>query len=168
MRSGKLERQRIERMLRKHLGARQDLDDLVQTVYVELLKSLPHFRGESSLSTFIGGITLMVIRRARRGTAWDTRRETLEVETEAASPSPEHTAIARQQLGRLEHALNRIAGPKRDAFLMWSLGGMSPQEIADHTDASLAATRSRIFHARRELSTRAKKDEALRELVATI
>ena len=161
----KTQRPRIEWMLRKHLGARQDLDDLVQTVYLELLKTLPKFRGESSMSTFICGITLMVVRRARRGTAWDARRTSLEVDTEAPSPSPEHTAIARQQLERLERALDRIAPQKRDALLMWSVAGLSPQEIAEETSTSVAATRSRIFYAKKELGARAQKDDALRECV---
>jgi RNA polymerase sigma-70 factor (ECF subfamily) len=160
-------RPRIERMLRRHLGARQDLDDLVQTVYLELVRSLPKFRGESSMETFICGITLMVVRRARRGTAWDARRASLELDTEAGAPSPEQTVIAREQLHRLSRALDRISISKRRAFLMWSLDGFTPQEIAEQTDSSLAATRSRIFHARRELGARARKDEALRELVLT-
>lgn len=160
------QRARIESMLRKHLGARQDLDDLVQTVYLELLRALPRFRGESTIETFIGGITLMVVRRARRGTAWDARRASVEVEAEAPSPSPEGAAIARQQLRRAERALSRIAAPKREAFLMWSLEGLTPRQIADRTAASLTATRSRIFHAQRELGARARKDEALLELVS--
>ncbi len=159
------QRPRIEWMLRKHLGARQDLDDLVQTVFLELLKALPRFRGESSLSTFIGGIALMVVRRARRGTAWDSRRAALEVETESHGPSPERVAIAREQVRRLEHALDRISSRKRDAFLMWSVDGASPQEIAERTATSLSATRSRIFYAKKELGVRARKDAYLQELV---
>jgi RNA polymerase sigma factor (sigma-70 family) len=159
------QRPRIEWMLRKHLGARQDLDDLVQTVYLELLRVMPKFRGESSLATFIGGITLMVVRRARRGTAWDARRMPLETEAEATSPSPERAAIAREQVRRLERALERISAPKREALLLWSVSGLTPQQIADETKSSVAATRSRIFYAQKELGARAMKDAYLRELV---
>ena len=161
------QRPRIEWMLRKHLGARQDLDDLVQTVYLELLRALPKFRGESSISTFIGGIALMVVRRARRPTAWDARRASLEVDPPSRSPNPEETAIARQQVRRAERALDRISPAKREAFLKWSVGGLTPQEIAEETRASLAATRSRIFYGKKELGSRAQKDEALKELVLT-
>jgi RNA polymerase sigma-70 factor (ECF subfamily) len=161
------QRTRIEWMLRKHLGARQDIDDLVQTVYLELLRALPRFRGESSLSTFIGGIALMVVRRARRGTTWDARKTPLEVETEEArAPNPEQAAIAQKQVRRVERALDRISAVKREAYLM-HLDGMTPQEIAKETRSSLAATRSRIFYARKELGVRARKDDALRELVCS-
>jgi DNA-directed RNA polymerase specialized sigma24 family protein len=50
---------------------------------------------------------------------------------------------------------------------MYSVDGLTPQQIAEQTDASLAATRSRIFYAKKELGARAKKDDALRELVLT-
>jgi RNA polymerase sigma-70 factor (ECF subfamily) len=159
------QRPRIEGMIRKHLGARADVDDLVQTVFLELLRSLPRFRGESRMSTFIGGITMMVIRRARRGTAWDARRESLEEEHEGRAPSPERAAIAREQLRRLEGALDRISAKKRDAFLMWSIGGQSPREIAVETKATLSATRSRIFYAKKELAAAAEKDDYLEELI---
>ena len=158
------ERTRIESMLRKHLGPRQDLEDLVQTVYLELLRALPKFRRESSMATFVGGITLMVARRARRGTTWDARKSPLEEETEAGSPSPEQSAIARQQVDRLERVLDRISRSKREAFLLYSLEGLTPQQIAERTDASLSATRSRIFYAKKELGAHARRDEALREL----
>ena len=161
------QRPRIEWTLKKHLGARQDIDDLVQTVYLELLRALPKFRGESSLSTFIGGISLMVVRRARRGTTWDARKEPLETETEARAPSPEQQAIAREQVRRVERALSRISDAKREAYLLY-LDGLTPQQIAKQTRASVAATRSRIFYAKKELGSRAKKDEALSDLLPAV
>jgi RNA polymerase sigma-70 factor (ECF subfamily) len=159
------EQPKIQGMLRKHLGARQDIDDLVQTVFLELMRSLPRFRGESSMSTFVGGITMMVIRRARRGTTWDHRKQPIEDAVEETAPSPEDRAIAREQVRRLEDALDEIGETKRNAFLLWSLGGQTPQEIADLTKTSLPATRSRIFYARKELAAAAKKDAYLAELV---
>ena len=47
-------------------GPRQDLEDLVQTTFLETLRALPGFRRESSLSTFISGIAARVVMRARR------------------------------------------------------------------------------------------------------
>src|SRR6185436_12549426 len=48
---------RVERLLRRLLGHRADMDDLVQTVFLEMCRALPGFRGDSSFSTFVGGIT---------------------------------------------------------------------------------------------------------------
>ena len=51
---------RVERLLVRILGPRQDLDDLVQTVFFEVLRAWPKFRGDSSASTFVGGIAVRV------------------------------------------------------------------------------------------------------------
>src|SRR5688500_13983773 len=57
---------RVERLLRRILGPRQDLEDLVQNTFLETLRALPSYRGESALSTFVAGIAVRVARRAMR------------------------------------------------------------------------------------------------------
>ena len=42
---------------------------------------------------------------------------------------------------------------------------MSVEQIAEHTKSSVAATRSQIFYAQKELRARAEKDPYLRELL---
>ncbi len=156
---------RVERTLIKLLGPRDDLEDLVQTVFVEFCRALPRFRGESQLSSFVGGITIRVARRAMRPTAWFRRRADVEVEAVEPSSSAEQRADARDALRRVRKALEGIAPKKRIAFLLWALDGKTPQEIADMTNTSLSATRSRIFYAKKELEKRAAHDPVLRELI---
>lgn len=156
---------RVERLLFKLLGPRGDLEDLVQTVFVETFRSLHRFRGDSKISTFVGGITVRVARRAMRPTAWQRRRREMPDENVAPGPSPESTAMAREQLRRVHAALEKVSAKKRIAFLLWSLEGMSPQQIAKLTDASVSATRSRIFYAQKELKKAAQRDPYLRQLI---
>jgi RNA polymerase sigma-70 factor (ECF subfamily) len=157
---------RIKRILRGRLGARQDLDDLAQTVLLELLRSLPNFRGEGSISAFISGIAVRVVRRARQVSARERRCDTLEDEPQDQLPGPEARAMSREGVRRVSDALNTISPPKRTAFLLWALEGKDPAEIAEMTQASVSATRSRIFYAQKELRQRALKDPYLSELVA--
>ena len=56
-----------------------------------------------------------------------------------------------------------IEGLTAKDFLVTEDG--EPQEIANLTQASLAATRSRIFHAQRELRQLALRDPILREVL---
>ena len=44
----------------KSLGARFDIDDVVQQVFIALFGSLCHFKGESSLDTWVYRITVKV------------------------------------------------------------------------------------------------------------
>jgi RNA polymerase sigma-70 factor (ECF subfamily) len=155
---------RVARLLGSILGPRAELEDLVQTVFLEACRALPRFRGDSSVSTFIGGITVRVARRAMRPSAWTRLRSVAPAEP-VLTIDPEQSAQASAQLRRLHRALSSIGDKKRVAFLLWSLEGMDVESIAALTDASVSATKSRIFHAQRELKRIASKDPALREVL---
>lgn len=156
---------RISGLLLKLLGPRQDMEDLVQNVFLEMCRAMPKFRGESSLSTFIGGITVRIARRAMRPVLWWTRRAPMPEEPISNTPSPEESAIDRQRLLRVHAALERVGPKKRIAFILSELEGMSVQQIAELTGTSVDATRARIHHARKELRARAERDPYLRELL---
>lgn len=155
---------RVARLLGSMLGARADIEDLVQTVFLEACRALPGFRGESAVSTFIGGITVRVARRALRPSAW-VRRRSYEAPEPVTHANPETAAHQAAQLRRLHRALEAIAPKKRIAFLLWALEGLDVPAIAQLTDASVAATKSRIYYAQKELQRAAARDPHLRELV---
>lgn len=155
---------RVERLLRRMLGGRSDIDDLVQEVFLELCKSLSRFRGESSFSTFVGGITVHVAQRAMRPTAWQRRRVPAgEEEPESPLDGPDERTMSKARLGRLQIALERLTPPHRVALTLWALEGLDPAVIAEMTGATLSATRSRIFYAQRHIRESAAKDPVLRE-----
>ncbi len=156
---------RVERLLGRILGPRSDFEDLVQTVFLELIKSLPRYRGESRFSTFVGGITVRVARRALRPSAYEARRAEMPEGLLSPDQSPEGQARARVAMGRLHAALDRIAPKKRVAFTLWALAEMTPSEIGELVDANPNTVRARIFHARQELKALAQADPALREIL---
>jgi RNA polymerase sigma-70 factor (ECF subfamily) len=156
---------RVERLLRRMLGPRNDLEDLVQTVFLEMCRALPGFRGESAISTFIGGITVRVARRAMRPTAWVRFRSPMPDEHPAGPDRPDARAVASEQLRRLDRALSKLSADKRIAFVLWAIEGNDVQVIADVTGASVSATRSRIYYAQKELKEMAAADPYLRELI---
>ena len=152
---------RVERLLGRILGPRHDFEDLVQNVFLELCRALPGYRGDSKLSTFVGGITVRIARRALRPSAYERRRGPMPVEVPSEDRNPERSAAARERLRRLHAALDRIKPKKRIAFTLWALEGMTPSEIAEVTGAKVHTVRSRIFHARHELM----EDPSVRALV---
>ena len=156
---------RVERLLRRLLGPRSDMEDLVQNVFVEMCKALPNFRGESTVSTFVGGITVRIARRAMRPTAWVRFRSQMPEEPPAGPDRPEDNAVAAEQLRRLDSALQRISADKRIAFVLWAVEGKDVDSIAKMVGASVAATRSRIHYAQKELRSIAATDPYLSDLV---
>ncbi|MGE0784489.1 MAG: RNA polymerase sigma factor [Sandaracinaceae bacterium] len=141
---------RIERLLGRILGPRGDFEDLVQNVLLEMCRSIAGFQGRSRFSTFVGGITVRVARRALRPSAYDARRAEL-LEHESLEPDPEQVSSAAQRLALLHQRLDRLTPAKRIAFSLWALDERTPEEIAALTDAKVHTVRSRIFHARQEL-----------------
>ena len=155
----------MERLLTRLLGPRSDLEDLSQTVFMEFCRALPGFRGDSRLSTFLGGITVRVAKRAMRPSAYRRFRGEMPAEVASRAHGPFERCEASDALARVRRALEGVGPKKRIAFLLWALEGMTPAEIAAMTGTSLSATRSRIFHAQRELRARARRDPVLRDLV---
>lgn len=155
---------RVARLLVRMLGPRSDLEDLVQTVFLETCRSLPKYRGDGAISSFVGGITVRVARRAMRPTAWFRRKVDVEVEP-IANGDPERATQRNRQLRRVHRALDKIAPKKRIAFLLWALEGLDVPEIAELTGASTSATKSRIFYAQKELRRMAARDPYLRDLL---
>jgi RNA polymerase sigma-70 factor, ECF subfamily len=159
---------RVTRLLHRLLGPRKDMEDLVQTVFLEACRAIPGFRGDSSLGTFVGAIAVRVARRAMRPPAFVTRRDALTEEPVAPSGGEGVGAVqASEQLRRLHLAMERLSEPKRVAFVLWALEGIEPAVIAEMTGASLPATRSRIFYAQKELREMAAGDPYLAELVGS-
>ncbi len=155
----------MQRLLYRLLGRRGDMEDLVQTVFLEMCRALPGFRGDSALSTFIGGITVRVARRAMRPTAWERFRAPEPDDPPAGHDRPDQNAIAQEQLRRVRAALENISPNKRIAFSLWAFDGQEVAAIAAQMGASVPATRSRIYYAQKELKAFAVEDPYLRELL---
>ncbi|MFT3927702.1 MAG: RNA polymerase sigma factor [Myxococcales bacterium] len=156
---------RLQRLFLRVFGPRADLEDLVQNTFLELLHALPGFRHESTFSTFLTGIAVRVGRRALR----PSRVVQLAVDVsradgvEHAASGPDEKARASELLRRVHQLLAEVAEPKRVAFLLWAVEGLPPSEVADAMQASLSATRSRIFYAQKELLAAARQDPYLCE-----
>jgi len=73
--------------------------------------------------------------------------------------------FAKEQLRRVDVALSKIAPDKRIAFVLWAVDGKDVDTIAQMVGASVAATRSRIHYAQRELKALAAGDPYLSDLV---
>jgi len=153
----------VDRMLFRMLGQRADHDDLVQTVFLEMCRSLSRFRNESSFKTFLGGITTIVARRAMRPLAFDRRRAILDDETTFGSDDPEHAAQDRRRIASLHRAIDSLSVDHRVAFTLWALEGLEPAVIAEMTGTTMSAIRSRIFYAQKHLRTYAERDPVLAE-----
>ena len=161
-----LHRQRVHAILYRMLGSNRDIDDLIQEAFLEIFRSLPRYRGEAQLGTWIDRITTRVVYR------YFSRKRPAPVHLEAVpdvahgEPGPDRQALARQAARRLYSVLDKLDPKYRMAFVLHVVEGRPLREVAELTETSLVATKSRVWRARREVMKRARKDPALASFLA--
>jgi len=155
------QRVRVHRTLYRILGSNREMEDLIQDVFIEVFRSLDRFRGEAKLSTWIARITSRVAMAhiGRRKPAAQSLDSVPEVA--AREPRADTVAEAREAAERLYRALDRVDAVHRIAFSLHVIEGLPLREVADVMEASLVATKSRVWRARRELERRASRDPLL-------
>ena len=158
----------VERVIARLTGPTPDLEDLVQTTFIQAFQSFGRYRGEASLKTWVTRIAVhTALHQLRAGLR---RTVPLELVPDAALPQaalpPADQEAADKQLARRLHALlDNVAPKKRVAFILYTVEEYSIEEVAALTGASKAATKSRIWFARRELLAMVRAQTDLRQLI---
>ena len=156
------ERRRVHALLYRMVGSNAPMDDLLQETFLQVFRSLPTFRGESSLRTWIDRCAVRVayayFGRKPRTTALECVQD---VETEA--PSAEERMSMREAVRRLYAELDRLEPRLRLAFTLFAVENRSLREVAEIMESTLATAKIRVWRARRALEERAKKDPLLSE-----
>jgi RNA polymerase sigma-70 factor, ECF subfamily len=147
------------------LGDREEALDISQEVFLTIYRKMHHFRGDSSLKTWIYRIA--VNRASNRCRWWNRlrRRGTVSLDQhlmrdaglnlsetlETDDRSPEENLLSKERSLEIQRSLLRLPVPQRVAVVMRDIEGMSYEEIAASTQASLGTVKSRIARGREEL-----------------
>lgn len=173
------DRQALERVLRAEIPALErllarlvynsaDVEDLLQITLIKAIHAFPRFRGEASVTPWLAQIAVNVFRdylrrpEMKRQVALELVPESL---VERQVPTVQEVLGQRECLARLYEHLCRLPAKKRVAFVLHVLEGHAVEEVAEMMNASKAATKSRVFWARRELLKRARRDSDLHEFL---
>jgi RNA polymerase sigma-70 factor (ECF subfamily) len=161
----------LEGVLTRLVGPDADAEDLLQETFAEAITAFAKFRGDAAVGTWLYRIAVNVaykdLRRPHR-----RRTVSLEVVPDLAADAelargPDEVAQHRQLVERLYVHLDALGPRKRIAFLLHVIDDRPLAEVAALMNATRAATKSRVFLARRELLARIRKDPGLRELIAS-
>ena len=132
--------------------------DMAQEALLQILKSLPRFRGEASLTTWIHGLTMRVcLHHLRR----EKRRQTESWEELAPHRSePEgvegrpHESVSRQQVQHLVHqAVAHLSLPFRSVIVLHGLAGLTYEETAAVLGLPINTVKTRVHRAKGKLRT---------------
>lgn len=152
---------RVHATLYRILGSNRDMEDLIQESFLQIFRSVASYRGEASLATWVSRIS------ARVAYAYLSKRRVSTValesvpDTSTGDPDTERQVVAREAMRRLYAVLDRVEAKQRIAFALHVIGGRPLREVAAITDASMVATKSRVWRARKEITRRARRDPLL-------
>lgn len=143
------------------LGDSQEALDLSQEVFLRVFRTLPTFRGNSALRTWIYRITVNQAknrlrwwrrrRRAQQVSLDDHERLHGELPTEAVRSSPDRVLRQRELSDRLRHALDHLPFDQRSAIVLREVDGLSYDEIAYSLGVAVGTVKSRLARARESL-----------------
>ncbi len=150
------------------LNDQADASDVAQEVFLKIFRNVGHFRGDSSLRTWVYRIAVNESHNRRRWLFRHRRGETGIDETFEDSDgrekplmdsgeTPFDFTVNREALGLLEEALAGINPVFRAALVLREIEDMSYDEIAEILEVSIGTVKSRIVRGR----------EALRRNLAT-
>lgn len=133
------------------MGDSDEVDDVLQNVYVKIYRGLGGFRGESRLSTWIYQIARNeAINAARRRRLNGPPVEEVVLPAgEAANPE---TSFGRRELsGRMERAMADLDENYRIALELRYMGERSYEEIAEAMDLPIGTVKTYIYRGKVQL-----------------
>jgi RNA polymerase sigma-70 factor, ECF subfamily len=153
----------VSGLVYRTLGPSPEQEDLVQEVFLQVVRSLGSFREEARFSTWLYRVAMNVVLMHLRAAG---RRPRL-VEEELAGPALDLAPTAHeafetgQRVAAFYRLLARLSDKKRVVFVLHELEGLTPARIGEIVRAPVLTVRTRLFYARRELGHWLKEEPAL-------
>lgn len=139
-----------------YTGHREDAADCAQEAMVKAWRSLPQYRQDCSLETWLYRIAASCcvdfLRKQKRHAAESTDA-LAEVGFDPADPAPQpdETAIRRDEKQQLHQAIDQLPEDMRTALILSAVEGRKYEEIAQITGVAAGTVKSRINRARQKL-----------------
>jgi RNA polymerase sigma-70 factor (ECF subfamily) len=145
--------------LRRMLGPRSNLEDLVQDVFLRAYRSLPSFRGQAPFGAWLRRICARVAYDEIRSRSRGIRLELVESEaTDLTTSRPEN----REAVRHLTRIIDTLPAQNRTVLLLHDVEGYTAEEIRLVVGLkSVHTVRSRLRLARAELHRKACGHPAL-------
>jgi RNA polymerase sigma-70 factor (ECF subfamily) len=143
-------RDNYTRFAARMLGSLEDADDALQLAFVRAFRNLGQCRDPEKFGSWLYQI---VVNECRTLGARKTKREKRLVRDEAkvesaATSDPSVDAALRDEI---QHALDRLDPPQREAFLLRHVEGIGYEEMSQITGVGVSALKMRVKRATERL-----------------
>ena len=131
------------RFVRNH----EDAADLAQDVFVRAFKGLKHFKGDSSLGTWLYrvGVNCCLNRLAVKRPRTESIDATQHVDHKREDPLG--AVVRGQKAAEVRRAISQLPPKQRATLLLRVYQDLSHEEIANILGSSVGATKANFFHA---------------------
>ncbi len=140
----------VHRMLYRLAGPQQDMEDLVQQVYLALFSSIGRFEGRSAFSTYLFGICFRVAKKkARSAGRFNRLRSKVRAEPVTRPQTPADQVAGAELAAAVHRALDDLPIKLRTVLVLFEMEGLSGKEIAELMSIKEATVWTRLHHARK-------------------
>ena len=141
--------ERLTRLVRRLLNWREDVEDVVQDVFVAVLENLERFRKESKFTTWLASIAVNRCRTFRRRQhSWLQFRKRFQADKQGPSEPPSGTI----DLGeRVRAAVEKLPANLRETLVLRYFEELSIAETATAMKLSRGTVEVRLNRARKRL-----------------
>lgn len=128
----------LVQFLQRNWRNRSDIADLLQDVYVGVYEAAQKKIPDSARHFVFATARNLLVSRARREriVPFETVADMEALGFVADAPGPEQSAVARDELLRLQAGLDRLPARAREAFILRQIEGLSRHEIAQRMGIS--------------------------------
>jgi RNA polymerase sigma-70 factor (ECF subfamily) len=152
--------QPVARYVHRLLGGGPDVEDLVQSTFVEIVRGNTVYDGRATVLTWVLAIATNIVRHHRRSRGRHFRLlSAVTHEPRAASEDPADQTDTRSRLDRACRALSDLSHPLREAFVLCEIEGLSARQAGEVLGTSDVAVWKRVSKARRALRLAVLEDE---------
>lgn len=161
----------------RHIGGRQEAEDIFQEVFYRAINNLKYYRKEGRFRAWLFKIALNIcidhIRKKRKITVVSLNQQFFNEETEGASleaiivsdsPSPSKTVNDKEVEKLLQEAIECLSGEQKSVLCLRIYAGLSFREISQALGCSINTVLARMHYALRNLRNKLKERGVLNEL----
>ena len=140
-------RRAVYQLCYRFVGNHEDASDLSQDVFLRAYRGLRHFRGGSSLATWLYriGVNVCLNRVGAKTPPTEPLAERQFVDLRGESPS--ERVLRAERGARVRAAIAQLPRKQRATLILRMYHEMSHQEIADTLGSSVGAVKANLFHA---------------------
>lgn len=154
----------VSRLVRNVAGQRNDLEDIVQEVFLQVHKSIASFQGTSKFTTWLYRLTVNVSlqyvkARKHRTVPYLPIESRRDLSTD--EPSPERQVWGSERWEILMGLLETLSEKKRIVFVLHEIQGIEAKEIGAILGIPTLTVRTRLFYARKAIYDRLARNPEL-------